>query len=44
MSAEVKGWIRVGAVITTYLAIGAAVAAVGWAGISITILVAKGLA
>ena len=44
MNAEVKGWIRVGAVIATYLVIGATVAAMAWVVISITILVAKGLA
>ena len=44
MSAEVKGWIRVGAVITTYLVIGAAVAAMAWVVISITITVAQDLA
>ena len=44
MSAEVKGWIRVGAVITTYLVIGATVAAIGWAGIVFTIAVAHSFA
>ena len=44
MSAEVKGWIRVGAVITTYLVIGATVAAIAWGSITAIILVAQDLA
>ena len=44
MSAEVKGWIRVGAVIATYLVIGAAIAAMAWVAISITITIAQDIA
>ena len=44
MSAEAKGWIRVGVVIATYLAIGAAVAATAWVAVSITITIAHDIA
>ena len=44
MNAEVKGWIRVGAVITTYLVIGIGIAAIAWGCVAAIILVAQDLA